>query len=111
MARILVIAERVKGQVDDSAWELLTAARALAGEGGKVAAALLGEGVGELAAQLAQGFDEVYVFDDSRLAVPDGEADGAALRGLGAAGHGLHRHDARRRRHGPHPSPGHRRRR
>jgi electron transfer flavoprotein alpha subunit len=82
MARILVIAERVKGQIDDSAWELLTAARALAGEGGKVAAALLGEGVGELAAELAKGFDEVFVFDDARLSVPDGEADGLALRGL-----------------------------
>lgn len=82
MKRILVIVERVRGGVDDSAWELLTAARALAGAGGRVAAALCGQGVGPLAAELARGFDEVFVFDDARLATPDGEADGLALRSL-----------------------------
>jgi len=82
MARILVITERVKGHLDDSTWELLSAARALAGDGGKVAAAILGEGVGELATQLAAGYDEVFVFDDARLALPDGEGDGIALRAL-----------------------------
>jgi len=82
MARILVIAERVKGRIDDSAWELLTAARALAGEGGKTAAGLLGSDLAALATELARGFDEVFVFDDPRLAQPDAEADGAALRAL-----------------------------
>ena len=82
MKRILVIVERMRGGVDDSAWELLTAARALAGAGGRVAAVLCGHDVGALAADLVQGFDEVFVFDDPRLAAPDGEADGLALRTL-----------------------------
>jgi electron transfer flavoprotein alpha subunit len=82
MRRILVIVERARGGVDDSAWELLTAARTLAGADGRVAAALCGQGVGALAQDLARGFDEVFVFDDPRLATPDGEADGLALRAL-----------------------------
>lgn len=82
MARILVITERVRGALDESAWELLTAARALAGEGGRVAAALCGKDVGALAGELARGFDDVYVFDDPRLALPDAESDGHALRAL-----------------------------
>ena len=81
MARILVITERAGGALDDSAWELLTAARALA-DGGAVAAVLCGQDVGGLAEELARGFDDVYVFDDARLALPDAESDGHALRFL-----------------------------
>jgi len=82
MSRILVIAERAGDQLDEATWELLTAAKVLADDGGKVAAALLGHEVGALATDLARGFDEVFVFDDARLAEPDGEADGAALAAL-----------------------------
>ena len=81
MARILVITERARGALDESAWELLGAARALA-QGGPVAAVLCGKDVGTLAAELAHGFDDVHVFDDARLAVPDAESDGLALGAL-----------------------------
>ena len=81
MKNILVIAERVGGGLDESTWELLTAARALA-DGGRVAAAVLGKDVGALATELAGGFDAVHVFDDAQLADPDGEADALALAPL-----------------------------
>ncbi len=77
--KILVIIDRAGGGLDESAWELLTAGRALAGDGGSVAAALCGHEVAELGAELAKGFDAVHVFDDAQLADPNGEADGAAL--------------------------------
>jgi len=77
--KVLVIVDRARGGVDESAWELLTAARQLAGDGGGVAAAVCGHELGELGAELAKGFDDVYVFDDARLADPNGEADAAAL--------------------------------
>jgi electron transfer flavoprotein alpha subunit len=82
MSKILAIVERAGGGLDESAWELLAAGRALAGDGGKVAAALLGHEIGGIATELATGFDEVHVFDDARLTDPDGEADGLALEAL-----------------------------
>jgi electron transfer flavoprotein alpha subunit len=82
MSKILAIVENTTGGLDESAWELLAAGRALAGDGGSVAAALLGHEVTGLGAELATGFDDVYVFDDARLADPDGEADALALEAL-----------------------------
>ena len=80
--KILIIVDRASGGLDESAWELLTAGRALAGDGGSVAAALCGHEIAELGAELAKGFDAVHVFDDAQLADPNGEADGAALLSL-----------------------------
>lgn len=80
--KILCVVERAGAGLDDTAWELLGAARALAGEGGSVGAALLGEGVGELANELARGYDDVWVFDDARFASWDGEAYARALAPL-----------------------------
>ena len=82
--KILCIVERAGSGLDDTAWELLGAARALAGEGGRVGAALLGEGVGDLATELARGYDDVWVFDDARLASWDGEAYARAVAPLAA---------------------------
>ena len=82
--RVLCIVERLGSGLDDTAWELLGAARALAGEGGSVGAALLGEGVADLANELARGYDDVWVFDDGRLADWDGEAYARAVAPLAA---------------------------
>jgi electron transfer flavoprotein alpha subunit len=82
MKKVLVITERAGGALDESAWELLTLARTLAGDGGRVAAAVLGKDVGGIASELAGGFDEVFAFDDERLADPDGEGDALALAPL-----------------------------
>jgi len=77
MADYLVIVELVGGEIDDSAWELAQAARAAGGE--KVAAALLGNDVSRHAETLTKAFDEVHVFDDALLEVPDGQASAALL--------------------------------
>jgi len=79
MSGVLCIVERSRTGVDDSAWELLGAARALASGGARVGAALLGQGLDETAAELSRGFDDVWVFDDPRLATWDGEAYARAL--------------------------------
>lgn len=79
MKYVLVIADRLGAELDEGVWELLTAARQLAGDGGRVAAAILGKGIGPLAAELAGGFDRVFAFDDERLAAPDGDGDAQAL--------------------------------
>ncbi|MBM4060972.1 MAG: electron transfer flavoprotein subunit alpha/FixB family protein [Planctomycetes bacterium] len=86
MKQVLVIAERRGAVLDEGVFELLTAARALAGGGGRVAAAVLGHGIGGLAAELARGFDRVFAFDDERLAEPDGDGDAQALLPLLARG-------------------------
>jgi len=78
MKNVLVIADRLGKALDEGVWELLTAARALAG-GGEVAAAVLGHGIGALGEALAAGFDRVFVFDDPRLAEPDADGDCQAL--------------------------------
>lgn len=82
MHNVIVIVERTASGLDDSAWELLAAARSIAGEGGRVGAALLGQDVQPIAEALAKGYDDVWVFDDPRLAVPDGEAWAATLAPL-----------------------------
>jgi len=81
-SKILCIVERAGPGLDDTAWELLGAARALVGDGGRVGAALLGEGVGDLASELARGYDDVWAFDDARLASWDGEAYARAVAPL-----------------------------
>ena len=81
MAEILVIVERAGDQIDDSTWELATLARRLADDG-PVAAAVLGAGASGHGAELARWFDEVWVFDDPRLAVPGDVATATAVDGL-----------------------------
>ena len=81
MAEILVIVERTGGQIDDSTWELATLARKLS-NGGPVAAAVLGDDTSGDAAELTRWFDEVWVFDAPRLAVPGDVAAVAAVEGL-----------------------------
>ena len=81
MPKVLAIADRVKGQLEEGALELLGAAKALGAE--TVAAAVIGSGVGDDAKALADGgFDVVHAFDDASLAQPDGEAWQHLLRGL-----------------------------
>lgn len=79
---VLCIVERAGSGLDDTAWELLAAARRLAGDGGRVGAALTGSGVGDLGSELARGYDDVWVFDDERLASWDGEGCARALAPL-----------------------------
>lgn len=81
MAEILVIVECAGGQIDENTWELATLARSLS-DGGEVAAAVLGSGVAALTAELTPWFEEVWVFDDPRLAVPGDVAASAAIEGL-----------------------------
>lgn len=77
MADYLVIVELVGGEIDDSAWELAQAARDAGGE--KVNAVLLGKDVAVHAETLTKAFDEVHVFDNEQLAVPDGQVSAALL--------------------------------
>jgi len=78
---LLVLVELVGGEPDDSAYELASEARKLAG-GGTVAAALIGSGVGEAAQTLTAWFDRIHVYDDPQLAQPDGEAAAELLTTL-----------------------------
>lgn len=71
MREIFVVIERSRDALDESALELLTAARAL-GEV-TVSGVLMGADVADLASEAAQWFDSVYVFDDPSLAQPDGD--------------------------------------
>lgn len=70
---ILVLVELAGNEPNDSALELAAEARRLSG-GGPVAVAVAGNGLGELAQRLTPWFDKVHLFDDPRLAEPDGEA-------------------------------------
>ena len=80
MREIFVVVERSKDGFDESALELLTAARGL-GEA-KVSAVLMGADVADLASEAAQWFDSVYVFDDPALAQPDGDLQSRILAPL-----------------------------
>jgi len=82
MGKVICIVERSDTALEDSVWELLGAARALAGDGGSVGAALLGADLDALSAELARGFDDVWVFDDPRLAAWDGDGYARALAPL-----------------------------
>ncbi len=81
MKKLFVFIERIAGEIDDSGWEMLTAARSFGGEC-RVGAICLGEGVDRLGEQLAQRFDDVFLFDDERLALPDGDLYAAVLAPL-----------------------------
>ncbi len=78
---ILVLVERTKGQLEDSALELASEARRLSG-GGPVHAAVTGNGLGDLPGRLTEWFDQVHVFDDLQLNEPDGEATAELLFAL-----------------------------
>jgi len=81
MRSILVLVELAGNEPDDSTLELAAEARRLSG-GGPVAAAVAGSGLGEIGQQLTRWFDKVHVFDDPRLAEPDGEARAGLLGAL-----------------------------
>ena len=80
MREIFVFVERSKDGFDESALELLTAARGL-GEA-TVSAVLMGADVADLASEAARWFDSVYVFDDPALAQPDGDLQSRILAPL-----------------------------
>lgn len=80
MPKILVVVERSRGEADDTAFELLAAAKGL-GEAA-VAAVLMGEDLDASTAELVRWFDEVHVFDDPRLARPDGDFQARILAPL-----------------------------
>lgn len=85
MRTFLVAVELAGGSIDDSAWELAAAARALgASDAGayRAAAVLIGSEVGTQAAELARQFDDVYLFDHPMFEQPDGEAAAAVLAPL-----------------------------
>jgi len=81
MAQALAVIDRLRGHLDEGAFELETAAEKLS-EGAPVAAVLLGQDLGDDAAALAAAFADVYAFDDASLAVPDAGWDGRILRFL-----------------------------
>lgn len=80
MKKIVVLVDRVGRSIDDSAFELATAARSAAGA--SVVGVLAGHDLASYGAELARWFDEVVLVDDARLAVPDGDAWAAALAPL-----------------------------
>ena len=80
MRKILVVVERVKGELDETAFELLTAARDLGDAA--VSAVLIGAGVAETAAELTRWFENVHVYDDPSLAQPDGDYQARVLAPL-----------------------------
>jgi electron transfer flavoprotein alpha subunit len=82
MPRILVVVELVKGQLDDSAWEMASLARKLSGGDGRTGAILLGHGVKPLAEELITRFDDVYLFDSPICELPDGGVYAALLAPL-----------------------------
>lgn len=83
MRKILVLVEHSGGTIEDSAWELASAARGLAADdGGRVAAVVLGADVSGLTGELCNWFDDVFALESPRLAVPDGVAAAELLAGL-----------------------------
>ena len=80
MREIFVVVERSRDGLDESALELLTAARGL-GEA-TVSAVLMGAEVADLVSEAAQWFDSVYVFEDPALEHPDGDLQARILAPL-----------------------------
>jgi len=80
MREIFVVVERSGDGLEESALELLTAARSL-GEV-TVSAVLTGAEVADLASEAARWFDDVYVFDDPALSQPDGDFQSRVLAPL-----------------------------
>ncbi|MFH0946764.1 MAG: electron transfer flavoprotein subunit alpha/FixB family protein [Planctomycetota bacterium] len=71
MRKVLIVAERSASGLDDSALELVAAARSLGDL--RVAAVILGRSVSPQADELARWCDEVFVFDHASLETFDGE--------------------------------------
>jgi electron transfer flavoprotein alpha subunit len=71
MRKVLIVAESSASGLDDSALELIAAARSLGDV--QTAAAVLGSTVSPLADELARWCDEVFVFEDASLEIFDGE--------------------------------------
>jgi electron transfer flavoprotein alpha subunit len=80
MRKIFVVVEHVQGGLDESAFELFTAARGLGDA--RVAAVLMGEGLADTATELTSWFEDVHVYDDPSLAQPDGDYQARALAPL-----------------------------
>ncbi len=80
MTRVLVIAERSAAGLDDSTFELITAARSLGDV--TVSAAVLGADTGALAAELARWCDGVFAYEDALFETPDGDLAAAVLAPL-----------------------------
>ena len=80
MRQIFVVVERSGDGLDESALELLTAARGLGDA--TVSAVLMGSDIADLASEAARWFDGVYVFDDPALAQPDGDFQSRVLAPL-----------------------------
>jgi electron transfer flavoprotein alpha subunit len=82
---ILIVAEHANGALSKSAYELVTAARALKREGG-VTALVLGSGVAQVAAAAALIADQVLVGDSAELAQYDAEVWAAAVAQIAKEG-------------------------
>jgi electron transfer flavoprotein alpha subunit len=80
MKRIIVVVERVNGELNETAFELLTAARGF--EDAAASAALMGESVSDAASELTRWFENVHVYDDPSLAQPDGDYQSRVLKPL-----------------------------
>ncbi len=80
MRRIFVLVDRAGDGIDDSAWELATAARS-AGDA-SVTGVVLGTDVSPLLPQLTAWFDEIVAIENPMLAVPDGDLSAAVLTPL-----------------------------
>jgi len=79
MQKAFVIIEHDGGVVDDSAMELAVLARSLVGDEGSVTGLLPGWETPALVGEAAGWFNGIYVWDDERLKVPDGELLAAVL--------------------------------
>jgi len=73
MSRVFTVIEHDGRAVDDTAFELATAGHDAAGDGGKVTALLAGSSVSGLTPDIKEWFDEIRIWDDERLKVPDGD--------------------------------------
>ena len=80
MRQIFVLVERSGDGLDESALELLTAARSLGDS--TVSAVVMGADAADLASEAARWFDSVYLFDDPALAQPDGDLQSRVLAPL-----------------------------
>jgi len=83
MRKIFVFIDRVGSEIEDSTWELATTARQADGTNeNSVTGIILGKDVSSHLPELNRWFDEVLMFDDEMLAVPDGEVTAAVLAPL-----------------------------
>jgi electron transfer flavoprotein alpha subunit len=80
MRNIAVLVDCVSGVIDESAWELATAARLT--EAASVTAIVLGADLDAVTPELTRWFDEVVAIDHELLRIPDGEVSAAVLAPL-----------------------------